>query len=324
MRWISLYVLGKWDKITGAEISPELYWDDPELTWKGGGVDTAGITAAAAAAAAAAALAGSCWTAIGLMMCSTAWILPSSIILAGGAAWNMEYWALIAGMATRRDQRHQVCWERVSWASSQRAHSPPSWLCQLSRAAFIRTGSPMCQWGMWGTSTLPAGQSTTNDVRSCAWWWAWCCLLCPVLVPLSWVSQGQNPALDLHSPFWPPPSSLWWRAWPRFRDGWEHLLPWWGPCSSCWDWGTCGYFRKEKWSLYCRTCRQQLAQPISCPLANPVKYQLIYYCTFPRTNLAKYILSHLSGTASIWLMALKKKLLLRKCSSCQNWTMQNN
>lgn len=57
-----------------------------ELTWKGGGVETAGITAAAAAAAAAAALAGSCWTAIGLMMCSTAWILPSSIILAGGAA----------------------------------------------------------------------------------------------------------------------------------------------------------------------------------------------------------------------------------------------
>lgn len=42
-----------------------------ELTWKGGGVETAGITAAAAAAAAAAALAGSCWTAIGLMMCST-------------------------------------------------------------------------------------------------------------------------------------------------------------------------------------------------------------------------------------------------------------
>lgn len=57
-----------------------------ELTWKGGGVETAGITAAAAAAAAAAALAGSCWTAIGLMMCSTVWILPSSIILAGGAA----------------------------------------------------------------------------------------------------------------------------------------------------------------------------------------------------------------------------------------------
>lgn len=77
-----------------------------ELTWKGGGVDTAGITAAAAAAAAAAALAGSCWTAIGLMMCSTAWILPSSIILAGGAAGNMEYWAPIAGMATRRETRH--------------------------------------------------------------------------------------------------------------------------------------------------------------------------------------------------------------------------
>lgn len=57
-----------------------------ELTWKGGGVETAGITAAAAAAAAAAALAGSCWTAMGLMMCSTVWILPSSIILAGGAA----------------------------------------------------------------------------------------------------------------------------------------------------------------------------------------------------------------------------------------------
>lgn len=57
-----------------------------ELTWNGGGVETAGITAAAAAAAAAAALAGSCWMAIGLMMCSTVWILPSSIILAGGAA----------------------------------------------------------------------------------------------------------------------------------------------------------------------------------------------------------------------------------------------
>jgi len=55
-----------------------------ELTWKGGGVETAGITAAAAAAAAT--LAGSCWTAIGLMMCSTVWILPSSIILVGGAA----------------------------------------------------------------------------------------------------------------------------------------------------------------------------------------------------------------------------------------------
>lgn len=165
MRQISLYILGKKGKITEAEISPELYWDDPELTWKGGGVDTAGITAAAAAAAAAAALAGSCWTAIGLMMCSTVWILPSSIILAGGAAWNMEYWALIAGMATRRDQRHQVCWERVSRASSQRAHSPPSWLCQLSHAPLIRTGSPMCQWGTWSTSTLPAGQSTTTDAQ---------------------------------------------------------------------------------------------------------------------------------------------------------------
>lgn len=79
-----------------------------ELTWNGGGVETAGITAAAAAAAAAAALAGSCWMAIGLMMCSTVWILPSSIILAGGAAWNMEYWAPMAGMATRRDQTHQT------------------------------------------------------------------------------------------------------------------------------------------------------------------------------------------------------------------------
>lgn len=108
-------------------------------------------------------------------MCSTAWILPSSIILAGGAAWNMEYWALIAGMATRRDQRHQVFWQRVSRASSQRAHSLPSWLCQLSHAALIRTGSPMCQWGTWGTSTLPAGRSTTADVRSCAWWWAHGC-----------------------------------------------------------------------------------------------------------------------------------------------------
>lgn len=38
-------------------------------------------------------------------MCSTVWILPSSIILAGGAAGNMEYWAPIAGMATRRETR---------------------------------------------------------------------------------------------------------------------------------------------------------------------------------------------------------------------------
>lgn len=55
------------------------------LTWKGGGVDTAGMTAAAAAAAAAA-LAGSGCTAMGLIMCSMGWILPSSIILGAGAA----------------------------------------------------------------------------------------------------------------------------------------------------------------------------------------------------------------------------------------------
>lgn len=63
-------------------------------TWKGGGVDTAGMTAAcaaAAAAAAAAAVAGSGCTAMGLIMCSIVWILPSSIILGAGAAWNMEY-----------------------------------------------------------------------------------------------------------------------------------------------------------------------------------------------------------------------------------------
>ena len=71
------------------------------LTWKGGGVDTAGMTAAAAAAAAAA-LAGSGCTAMGLIMCSTVWIFPSSIILGAGAAWNMEYWAPMAGMATAR------------------------------------------------------------------------------------------------------------------------------------------------------------------------------------------------------------------------------
>lgn len=39
-------------------------------TWKGGGVETAGMIAAAAAAAAAAALAGSGCTAMGLIMCS--------------------------------------------------------------------------------------------------------------------------------------------------------------------------------------------------------------------------------------------------------------
>lgn len=55
------------------------------LTWKGGGVDTAGMTAAAAAAAAAA-LAGSGCTAMGLIMCSMVWIFPSSIILGAGAA----------------------------------------------------------------------------------------------------------------------------------------------------------------------------------------------------------------------------------------------
>lgn len=55
-------------------------------TWKGGGVDTVGMTAAAAAAAAAAALAGSACTVMGLIMCSIAWILPSSIILGAGAA----------------------------------------------------------------------------------------------------------------------------------------------------------------------------------------------------------------------------------------------
>ena len=71
-------------------------------TWKGGGVDTAGMTAAAAAAAAAA-LAGSGCTAMGLIMCSIVWILPSSIILGAGAAWNMEYWAPMVGMATAKE-----------------------------------------------------------------------------------------------------------------------------------------------------------------------------------------------------------------------------
>lgn len=75
-------------------------------TWKGGGVETAGMTAAwaaAAAAAAAAAVAGSGCTAMGLIMCSIVWILPSSIIFGAGAAWNMEYWAPMAGMATARE-----------------------------------------------------------------------------------------------------------------------------------------------------------------------------------------------------------------------------
>lgn len=82
-------------------------------TWKGGGVDTAGMTAAwaaAAAAAAAAAVAGSGCTAMGLIMCSIVWILPSSMIFGAGAAWNMEYWAPMAGMATAREAgRRQVC-----------------------------------------------------------------------------------------------------------------------------------------------------------------------------------------------------------------------
>lgn len=84
-------------------------------TWKGGGVDTAGMTAAwaAAAAAAAAAVAGSGCTAMGLIMCSIVWILPSSIILGAGAAWNMEYWAPMAGMATAREAgRRQAYYSR--------------------------------------------------------------------------------------------------------------------------------------------------------------------------------------------------------------------
>jgi len=65
-------------------------------TWKGGGVETAGMTAALAEAAV-----GSCWRAKGFIRCSTACIFPSSINLFAGLAENtVGYWAPSAGRAT--------------------------------------------------------------------------------------------------------------------------------------------------------------------------------------------------------------------------------
>lgn len=66
-------------------------------TWKGGGVETAGMTAAVAEAAV-----GSCWRAKGFIRCSTGCIFPSSINLVAGAAENIAgYWAPRPGRVTK-------------------------------------------------------------------------------------------------------------------------------------------------------------------------------------------------------------------------------